>query len=267
MKIYKVILLIAATGIMSGCKKETMPVAETASANLADHAVKDTVYLVKQMVTNHLVGPSPVTQTETFTYNANRKLIKHDVDYKSASSKFTVTYSLTYSGNRVTEVVKKGTKHYPWTKVTYTYPGYNVKMVYTYPSSEDILMVALSKDLLPKKVQGSNGFYYLLDYDGNRNITQRSEYENANPSKPYKKIVYTYDNKCSPFWALRDNPYIVAQAFNDMNTHNNNRLTNDVSELYNHTYNSAGYPTQTVVVASSVARKKITYTYTKVVVN
>jgi len=253
---------------MAGCKKDTVPEKENSSTNLTDFAVtkKDTIYLVNQMVTNQLLGPSPVTQTEKFTYNANRQLTKHTITYKSSSSNFTVDYSIVYKNGRVSEVRKTGTKHYPWTKLLYTYSGYNLKMVYVYPSSKDSLMVTLSRDTLPKKVQGNNA-YYLLDYDTKRNIIKRTQYENANPTNPTDKIVYTYDNKRSPFWALRDNPYIVAQAFNDMNTHNNNRKSNNVFELYNHTYNTAGYPTQTVVVHSSVARRKIDYTYTVIVVD
>ncbi|RYZ97008.1 MAG: hypothetical protein EOP47_22670 [Sphingobacteriaceae bacterium] len=268
MKFKHFALLVTVIAVMAGCKKDAIPEKTAQTANLAESATpkKDTIYLVKQMVTNQLLGPSPVTQTENFKYNANRQLTKHTVTYKSASSNFTLNYAITYNNGKVSEVNKTGTKHYPWKKLLYTYAGYTCKIVYVYPESRDSITIYLGKDTLAKKVQG-NFAYYLLDYDGKRNITKRTQYDNGKPANPTGTTVYTYDNKRSPFWSLRDNVYILTQAFNDLNTHNNNRVSNNLFELYNHTYNTAGYPTQTVVVHSSVAIRKIDYTYTKVAVN
>jgi hypothetical protein len=200
MNLKHMVVLIALIGAMAGCKKEGSVDKPT------EVEQKDTIYLVNKMVTNFLLTPSPVTQTETFAYNSVRQLIKHTVAYKSATANFTVDYSLKYSNGKVSEVTKTGTQHYPWKKLVYTYTGNTVTVKYVYPASEESIVITLNNKGLAEKIQG-NGQYYQIKYDTNGNIENRSQYENANPSKPPIKVDYTYDKKHSPFWAQRNNIY------------------------------------------------------------
>lgn len=55
------------------------------------------------------------------------------------------------------------------------------------------------------------------------------------------------------------------RLFNDVYSPVNNRVNNNNLQLYNYTYNKYGYPTQMVVVQSSVAVRKIDYTYTTII--
>jgi hypothetical protein len=261
MNLKHVIILVMVISIMAGCKKDGVT-----NKPPVEIKVKDTIYLVNKMITNYLLTPSPVTQTETFTYNLGRQLIKHVINYKSYNENYTTTYSITYNDGKVSEVNSSRTKPYPWNKLSYTYSTNAIKVTYTYPASKDSITISLNSNGLAEKIQG-NGQYYLFKYDADGNIENRSQYENINPTKPTFKIDYTYDKKRSHFWASRDNIYILYQAFNDINTYVNNRISNNTLELYNYTYNESGYPKQMVVVHSSVAVKKVDYSYTSIVLD
>ncbi|AYL96769.1 hypothetical protein [Mucilaginibacter celer] len=266
MNLKNAIVLITVISMITGCKKDageiTTPTIPTPVVK-----VKDTIYLLNKMVTNYLLTPSPVTQTETFTYNPARQLIKHVYDYKSYTSNFTTTFTIAYNDGKVSEISSSATKPYPWNKIRYSYFGRDIHVVYNYPAaSKDSIVITLNNKDLAEKVQG-NGQYYILKYDADGNIENRSQYENKNPAKPTFNNDYTYDKKPSPFWALRNNIYITYQAFNDINTFVNNRTSNNKLELYNYTYNESGYPKQMVTVHSSVAVKKVDYTYTRIIVD
>ena len=247
---------------MGGCKKDG-----GVTPKPVEVKAKDTIYLLNKMVTNYLLTPSPVTQTETFTYNTNRQLTKHVYNYKSYTSNYTTTYTVTYNDGKVAEINSSATKPYPWNKIRYSYFGSDIHVVYNYPvANKDSIVITLNSKGLAEKVQG-NGQYYIIKYDAEGNIENRSQYENANPAKPTFNNDYTYDKKRSPFWASRDNIYVTYQAFNDINTFVNNRTSNNKLELYNYTYTKSGYPEQMVVVHSSVAVKKVDYTYTRIILD
>lgn len=255
-----VIILVTVISIIVGCKKDKVP------NKHVDIKVKDTIYLVNKMVTNYLLTPSPVTQTETFTYDSARRLTKHIFNYKSYTENYTTNYTIAYNDGKVSAVNSSKTKPYPWNKINYTYFANTIKVVYTYPASKDSIIISLNSNGLADKIQG-NGQYYMFTYDADGNITNRSQYENTNPAKPTFKFDYIYDKKHGSFWASRDNIYIVYQAFNDINTYVNNRISSNALELYNYTYYASGYPKQMVVVHSSVAVRKVDYSYTRIILD
>lgn len=260
MKFKQIIILVIIAGVMAACTKDR------ASGNQPDIAVKakDTIYLLNTMVTKQLLTPSPVTQTETFTYNSELQLTKHSVNYKSNTENYTTNYAIVYSNNKVVQVKKSGGNHYMWDKLAFTYSGKDIKVDYIYPDTESSITITLNSKGLAQKIQG-NGQFYLFTYDAAGNITNRSQYENANPTKATVTIDYTYDKKHSPFSSQRDNNYILYLAFNDINTCVNNRISNNKLELYNITYNKAGYPEKMDVVHNPVAIRTVSYTYTTVI--
>lgn len=253
-------ILVALMGLMAGCKKGTNPGKSTPVDK------KDTIYFLKQMVTNELLSPLPVTKTESFTYDASRQLTKHTVAYKSASQNFTVSFKINYDGaGKITEVVKTGTQYYPWNRLTYSYSGNVMTTVYHYPEApDDSLVTTLNSDGYADKIVGKEQ-QYQLTYDADGNIVKRGLYNNSDPSTPTFVDNFSYDKYNSPLKALKNNLYVLYQAFNDVYSPVNNRVNNNNLQLYNYTYNKYGYPTQMVVVQSSVAVRKIDYTYTTII--
>jgi hypothetical protein len=254
------IIVVALMGLMASCKKDKNPEKST------EVPKKDTIYLLKGIVTNELLSPSPVTKTESFIYTDSHELTKHTVGYKSASQNFTVTFTVNYDDTgKITEVIKAGTKYYPWNKLTYSYLGNVMTTVYHYPEAPaDSLVTTLNSKGYAEKVVGRQQQYQLV-YDADGNITKRGLYNNSNPSVPTFVTNYKYDKKSSPFKALKNNLYVLYQAFNDIYSPVNNRISNNDLELYNYTYNKGGYPLQMVVVHSTVAVRKLDYTYTVIV--
>lgn len=258
------IIVVALMGLMASCKKDKN------SGKLPDTEVtkKDTIYLLKSIVTNELLSPAPVTKTESFTYTDSHQLTKHTVVYKSASQNFTVSFTINYDGTgRITEVIKTGTRYYPWNKLTYSYSGNVMTNVYHYPeASADSLVTTLNSKGYAEKVVGKTQQYQLV-YDVDGNITKRGLYDNSNPSVPTFVTNFKHDKKSSPFKALKNNLYVLYQAFNDIYSPVNNRISNNDLEFYNYTYNKDGYPLQMVVVHSTVAVRKLDYTYTVIIQN
>jgi hypothetical protein len=248
-------------GLMASCKKER-------NSEHTEVGKKDTLYFLKEMVTNELLTPSPVTKTESFTYDDSRQLTKHTVAYKSASQNFTVSFKINYDGTgKITEVVKTGTQYYPWNRLTYSYSGNVMTTVYHYPEAPaDSLVTTLNSKGYAEKIVGKNQQYQLI-YDTDGNITKRGVYNNSDPSTPTSVNNFSYDKNNSPFKALKNNLYVLYQAFNDIYSPVNNRISNNDLQFYNYTYNKDGYPMQMVVVQSSVAVRKIDYTYTVIIEN
>ncbi|RYU91555.1 hypothetical protein EWM62_06340 [Mucilaginibacter terrigena] len=254
------------TGIMAGCKKETTTKPKPTDTTKTEVKVKDTIYLVSKVTTNYLLTPSPLTITDRFTYNDSRQLIRHSVQYKNNTSDYVTNYNLVYTDGKVTEVTRTGGKVYNWNKIQYTYVGSEIKVLLKYADSDQNVTITLDADGNPKKLEG-NGQFYLFKYDVAGNIKNRSQYDSANPAHANMTIDYTYDKKHSPFLALRNNTYAMYNIFGDINTFMNNRVTNNVLEVYAQEYNKAGYPTKTTVVHSSVAVRVLNYVYTKVIVD
>ena len=261
------IILVALMGLMASCKKEkkSEKLTDTTQAGVVK---KDTIYLLKGMVTSELLTPSPVTKTESFTYNDSRQLTKHTVAYKSASQNFTVSFNINYDGTgKITEVIKTGTQYYPWNRLTYSYSGNVMTTVYHYPAApEDSLITTLNSKGYAEKVVAKEQQYQLV-YDVDGNITQRNLFSNSNLSTPAFVTNFGYDKNKSPFKALKNNLYVLYQAFNDIYSPVNNRVSNNDLEFYNYTYNKGGYPTQMVVINSGIAARKIDYTYTVIIEN
>lgn len=257
MNVKQIFILVMVTGIMAACKKESKPIKTEVNA-------KDTTYLLNKMVTNQLLGPSPVTQTDSFVYNSSQRLIKHLVTYKSYTENYTTNYAVVYSDGKVSEIRRSGGKNYRWNKLLFSYSGNNINVVYVYPDTEESITITLNSKGDAEKLQG-NGQFYLFKYDSDGNITNRSQYENVNPTKATFVNNYTYDKKRSPFWSQRENNYILYLAFNDIYTHINNRISTNNLEFYNLVYNTGGYPEKMTVVHSSVAVKKVDYTYTTII--
>jgi len=258
-----VIILVALMGLMASCKKEGSSKKPT-----QPQVKKDTLYFLKEMVTTELLTSSPVTKTESFAYDVSHRLTKHTVAYKSASQNFTVSFKINYDDmGKITDVVKTGTQYYPWNKLTYFYSGNVMTTVYHYPESpEDSVVTTLNSKGYAERVVGKQQQYQLI-YDTDGNITQRGLYNNSDPSTPTFVDNFRYDKKNSPFKALKNNLYVLYQAFNDIYSPVNNRISDNNLQLYSYTYNNDGYPTQMVVVQSSVAVRKIDYTYTVVIQN
>jgi len=254
-------MLVALMGLMASCKKER-------NSEHTEAGKKDTLYFLKQMVTNELLTPSPVTKTESFTYDDSRQLIKHTVDYKSSSQNFTVSFKINYDGTgKIIDVVKTGTQYYPWNKLTYSYSGNVMTTVYHYPEAPaDSLITTLNSKGYAETIVGKVSQYQLI-YDADGNITQRGEYNNSDPSTPTFVNNFSYDKNNSPFKALSNNLYVLYQAFNDVYSPVNNRVSDNNLQLYNYTYSKDGYPTRMVVVQSSVAVREIDYTYTVIIEN
>ena len=263
MRCKQIIMLVMVMGIMAGCKKESVIKKPTDTTKI-EVKVKDTIYLVNKMVTNQLLTPSPVTQTETFTYNSSGQVTKHSVAYKSYTQSYTTNYAVLYNDGKVSEVQRSGGKHNIWDKLVFSYSGNDIKVLYVYPTSESSIVITVNSKGLPEKVQG-NGQFYMFKYDDSGNIINRSQYENVNPTRATVVNNYTYDKKRSPFLSQRDNNYILYLAFNDIYTHINNRINTNNLEVYNLVYNDGGYPEKMTVVHSSVAVRKVDYTYTTII--
>jgi hypothetical protein len=258
------IILVALMGLMASCKKER----NSEKSTQTEVGKKDTIYLLKEMVTNELLTSSPVTKTESFTYNDSRQLTKHTVVYKSDPQSFTVSFKINYDGmGKITEVVKTGTQYYPWNRLTYSYSGNVMTTVYHYPEAPaDSLITTLNSKGYAEKIVGKEQQYQLI-YDTDGNITKRGEYNNSDPSTPTFVTNFSYDKNNSPFKALKNNLYVLYQAFNDIYSPVNNRVSSNDLQFYNYTYNKDGYPMQMVVVQSAVAVRKIDFTYTVIIEN
>jgi hypothetical protein len=165
------IILVALMGLMASCKKD-----RNSGKSNTEAGKKDTIYLLKEMVTNELLTSSPVTKTESFTYNDSRQLTKHTVVYESDPQSFTVSFKINYDGTgKITDVVKTGTQYYPWNKLTYSYSGNVMTTVYHYPEAPaDSLVTTLNSKGYAETIVGKESQYQLI-YDGDGNITKRGE--------------------------------------------------------------------------------------------
>ncbi|RVT99744.1 hypothetical protein EOD41_14970 [Mucilaginibacter limnophilus] len=112
-----------------------------------------------------------------------------------------------------------------------------VTTVYDYPEGYDeTLTTTIDTHGRIEKVVGRQQ-QYQFEYDYSDNIAKRGLYDNDNPNVPTFIVNFGYDKKNSPLSGFNGYFYILTQAFNDIYSAVNKRISNNNLEFYNHTYN------------------------------